>query len=397
MNLFSQVAAISVVSISTIPQRWGSSLASAFGIAGVVAVMVGVLSIGEGFRRTMATSGSDDSVIVMRSGADSEMTSGMALEETRVIADSSMIMTHDGQQAVSAELFVIVNLPKLGTGTDANVPFRGIQQGGFVVRPKFRLVSGRLFEPGKNEVIVGVGAAREFANLELGDQFFIGQNEWEVVGMFATSGGISESEIWTDSSILQSAYRRGSGFQSVHLRLENGQENVFQEFKDSLTSDPRVNVKVIRRGDYYAEQSALVSNLINVLGGLIAFLMGIGATFGALNTMYSSVSARTLEIATLRALGFGALPVVVSVLVESLVLSLVGGTLGGGFAFLAFDGFQTATLNWQSFSQVTFAFDVTSGLLIQGVGYATFIGLIGGCFPAWRAARLPISTALRAS
>lgn len=359
--------------------------------------MVGVLSIGEGFRRTMATSGSDDSVIVMRSGADSEMTSGMALEETRVIADSSMIMTHDGQQAVSAELFVIVNLPKLGTGTDANVPFRGIQQGGFVVRPKFRLVSGRLFEPGKNEVIVGVGAAREFANLELGDQFFIGQNEWEVVGMFATSGGISESEIWTDSSILQSAYRRGSGFQSVHLRLENGQENVFQEFKDSLTSDPRVNVKVIRRGDYYAEQSALVSNLINVLGGLIAFLMGIGATFGALNTMYSSVSARTLEIATLRALGFGALPVVVSVLVESLVLSLVGGTLGGGFAFLAFDGFQTATLNWQSFSQVTFAFDVTSGLLIQGVGYATFIGLIGGCFPAWRAARLPISTALRAS
>ena len=397
MNLFSQIRAVSVVSISTIPQRWGSSASAAFGIAGVVAVMVGVLSIGEGFRQTMTTTGSDDSVIVMRSGADSEMTSGMELEETRVIADSPMIVSFEGQKAVSSELFVIVNLPKLGTGTDANVPLRGVQQGGFVVRPNFRLVSGRLFEPGKNEVIVGVGAAREFANLEVGDQFSIGLNQWKVVGLFMSGGGISESEIWTDSSILQSAYRRGSTFQSVHLRLENGTEKVFQAFKDSLTSDPRVNVKVIRRGDYYSEQSALVSNLINVLGGLIAFLMGIGAIFGALNTMYSSVSARTLEIATLRALGFGAFPVIVSVLVESLLLSLVGGAIGGGFAFLAFDGFQTATLNWQSFSQVTFAFDVTSALLIQGVAYATLIGLVGGCFPAWRAARLPISSALRAS
>ena len=243
----------------------------------------------------------------------------------------------------------------------------------------------------------GVGASREFSNLNLGDSFSIGQNDWEVVGIFTSGGGISESEIWTDASILQSAYRRGSGFQSVRLRLGNGDDATFQEFKDSLTLDPRLNVKVIRQSEYYSEQSALVSNLISVLGGLIAFLMGLGATFGALNTMYSSVSSRTLEIATLRALGFGALPVVFSVLVESLVLSLVGGAIGGGFAYAVFDGFQTATMNWQSFSQVTFAFNVTLGLLIQGVVYATLIGLVGGCFPAWRAARLPISVALRAS
>ncbi len=397
MKLLFQVVAISAVSIRTIPQRFRSSVAAAFGIAGVVAVMVGVLSIGEGFRRTMTSSGTEDSVLVMRSGADSEMTSGLSLEESKVIADSPMIISVNGERAVSSELFVIVDLPKRGTGTDANVPLRGVQGGGVAVRPEFRLVAGRMFDPGKNEVIAGVGAAREFVNLELGDSIEIGQNQWEVVGSFESGGGIGESEIWTDASMLQSAYRRESGFQSVRVRIGSDDEATFQQFKDSLTSDPRVNVKVIKQGDYYAEQSALVSNLINVLGGLIALLMGIGATFGALNTMYSSVSSRTLEIATLRALGFGAFPVVCSVLVESIFLSLVGGTIGGGFAYIVFDGFQTGTMNWQSFSQVTFAFDVTLGLLIQGVVYATLIGLVGGCFPAWRAARLPISHALRSA
>lgn len=397
MKLVSQVAAISVVSLRSIPQRLGASVAAAFGIAGVVAVMVGVLSIGQGFRKAMTTSGTDNGVLVMRSGADSEMNSGLSLDETRVIADSPEVGVFDGQKAVSSELFVIINLPKRGTGTDANVPLRGVQSGAFAVRPKFRLVAGRNFEPGKNEMIVGVGAAREFANLEVGDRCEVGLNEWEVVGLFDSGGGIGDSEIWTDAAILQAAYRRGASFQSVHLRLNSSDEATYQSFKDSLTSDPRVNVKVMRQRDYYAEQSAVVSNLINVLGGVIALLMGMGAMFGALNTMYSSVSARTTEIATLRALGFGALPVVVSVLLESLFLSLIGGAVGGGFALVAFDGFQTATMNWQSFSQVTFAFDVTPELLAQGILYATLIGLIGGCFPAWRAARLPISAALRAS
>ncbi|MCS1408684.1 MAG: Macrolide export ATP-binding/permease protein MacB [Verrucomicrobia subdivision 3 bacterium] len=396
MRSLSQVAIVTGVCIRTISQRLGSAVAAAFGIAGVVAVMVGVLSIGEGLRRAMTTSSTDDGVIIMRSGADSEMSSGLSLEETRVIEDSPMILSGEGGKVVSAELFVVINLPKRSTGTDANVPLRGVQGNATSVRPYFRLVAGRMFERGKNEVIVGVGASREFAGLELGDTVDVGPNRWAVVGVFESGGGTAESEIWTDAAVLQAAYRRGSTYQSVHLRLKSGDEAVFQEFKDVLTTDPRVNVKVIRQVQYYAEQSAMLSDLINVLGGLIAMLMGIGAIFGALNTMYSSVSARTLEIATLRALGFGAFPVVVSVLVESLMLSLVGGTIGGAFAFLAFDGFQTATLNWQSFSQVTFAFDVSVGLLLQGIVYATFIGLVGGCFPAWRAAKLPIAAALRA-
>ena len=391
------MAAIAAVSLQTLPQRGGASVAAAFGIAGVVAVMVGVLSIGEGFRHAMPRSEHDDGVIVMRSGADGEMSSGMSLEETRVIADAPAIAIVGGVKAVSAELFVIINLPMKATGTDANVPLRGIQPGGYAVRPEFRLLEGRLFEPGKNEMIVGSGAAREFAQLEVGDTTVVGQSEWKVVGVFSVGGGIAESEIWTDAANLQSAYRRGNAFNSVRLRLSRGDAESFMSFRDSMTSDPRVNAKVIRREEYYAEQSAQVSALINVLGGLIAFLMGLGAVFGALNTMYSSVSVRHQEIATLRALGFGAVPIVVSVMIESLALALFGGLIGGSFAYLAFDGFQAATLNWQSFSQVTFAFDVTPSLLVKGVLYASLIGLVGGVFPAVRAARLPISSALRAS
>ncbi len=397
MKFFSQVIAVTFVSLQTIPQRFGASAASVFGIAGVVAVMVGVLSIGEGFRQAMMSSSSDDAIIVMRSGADSEMSSGLSLEETIVVGESELIATINDQKAVSSELFVIINLPKMGTGTDANVPVRGVQSGAFNVRPQFRIIGGRNFEPGKNEMIVGVGAAREFADLNVNDTITVGANEWTVVGLFESGGSVDESEIWTDAAILQSAYRRESGFQSVHVRLVDGKDQTVQSFKDALSTDPRVNVKVIRRETYYAEQSRQVSTMINTLGGTIAFLMGIGAVFGALNTMYASVSARNVEIATLRALGFGTGAVVWSVLLESLSLAVLGGATGSGFAFLAFDGFQTATLNWQSFSQVTFAFDVSSGLLLQGILYATLIGLVGGCLPAWRAARLPISDALRAA
>lgn len=397
MNLISQVIAVSVVGLKTVPQRMGASAAAMFGIAGVVAVMVGVLSIGEGFRKSMMSTGSPESVMVMRSGADSEMSSGLSLDDARVISESPLIASIDGEKAVSAELFVIIDLPKKGTGTSANVPLRGIQQAGVLVRSQFELISGRLFEPGKNELIAGVGASREFANLDVGERITVGATEWEVVGVFSSGGGIAESEIWTDAPNLQSAYRRGATFQSVYLTLEDGRDATFQSFKDALTSDPRVNVRVMRQDDYFEEQSAIVSNLITGLGGLVALLMGIGAVFGALNTMYSSVSGRTVEIATLRALGFGTFPVIVSVLLESLLLSLLGGAIGGGFAFFAFDGYKTATLNWQSFSQVTFAFDVTATLLVQGVLYASLIGLVGGCLPAWRAARLPVSAALRAS
>jgi putative ABC transport system permease protein len=393
INWLSQVASVTKFGLLSIPQRRGSVSAAVIGIAGVVAVLVGVLSIAAGFRKTMDASGAPDAAIVLRSGADSEMVSGFLRQDTRTIADAPGLARSDKGPLASAELFVIINLPKRSTGTDANVPLRGVEDEAFKVRDNFKMVEGRRFEPGKDEVIVGIGAAHQFAGLELGNKIKAGRYEWPVVGIFSAGGGTAESEIWTDASVLQGTYHRGDSFQSVYTKLSS--PSSFQQFKDALTTDPRLNVKVLRQTDYYAEQSTAVTKLITTLGFLIASLMAVGAVFGALNTMYSAVSARTREIATLRALGFGSGSVVVSVLLESLVLALLGGVIGATVAYVAFNGFQTATMNFQSFSQVTFAFQVTRELLIQGIVWATAIGMIGGLFPALRAARLPIAAALR--
>ena len=393
INWLSQVTSVAWFGLSSIPQRRGSVAAAVFGIAGVVGVLVGVLSMAAGFRRTMAASSSPDSAIVLRSGANDEMSSGLQQDEIRQLADAPGVARRAEGPLVSAELFVIINLPKRSTGTDANVPLRGVEQPAFHVRDKFKLLEGRLFQGGKNEVLAGVGAAREFAGLEVGKKFLVGRNEWEVVGIFSAGGGTAESEIWTDARILQAAYNRGNSFQSVYVKLTA--PDAFLQFSNSVAGDPRLEMKVLRQADFYAEQSTMLNTLITTLGYLVASLMAIGAVFGALNTMYNSVSARTREIATLRALGFGGGAVIVSVMLESLVLALVGGTLGGAIAYLAFNGFHAATVNWQSFSQVTFAFDVTQQLLAQGIVGAMTIGLIGGLLPAIRAARLPIAAALR--
>jgi len=393
INWLSQIVAVTKFGLLGLPQRRGSVGAAVFGIAGVVGVLVGVLSIATGFQRTMAASGSADAAIVLRSGADSEMVSGLGRENTRVIADApGVARTKAGPQA-SAELFVIINLPKRSSGTDANVPLRGVGRAAFLVRDELKIVEGRPFEWGKNEVIVGVGAAREFAGVQIGSTIHVGRSAWPVVGVFSARGGTAESEIWTDATVLQAAYNRGDSFQSVYARLNS--PAAFTTFKDALTTDPRLDVKVLRQSDFYAEQSTFLTTLITTLGYIITALMAIGAVFGALNTMYSSVAARTREIATLRALGFGRGAVVVSVMLEALVLALVGGAAGAGVAYFVFNGFETATMNWQSFSQVTFAFRVTPELLVQGVVLATVIGLMGGLMPALRAARRPIALALR--
>jgi putative ABC transport system permease protein len=392
-NWVSQVVSVSHVSLQTVWERKCSSSAATFGIAGVVAVMVGVLSIAQGFRHTMTSTGLPDAVIVMRTGAGNEMSSGLGRDDARIIADAPGLAKNANGPLVSAELFVIIDLPKRSTGTAANVPLRGVGPAALDVRGNMRIVEGRMFERGKNEVIVGAAASGQFAGLDLNHQIKVGQEQWTVVGIFSANGGISESEIWTDSGVLQSAYKRGDSYNAIHARLESA--DGFKEFKDSLTADPRLKVMVVRQSEYYEEQSALVYRLITGLGTLVAGLMGVGAIFGALNTMYTAVSARTREIATLRALGFGSGSVVISVLIESVCLALIGGTIGGGLAYLAFDGYQAATINFASFSQVAFAFSVTPALLIQGIVYATLIGLIGGFFPAIRAARLPIATALR--
>ena len=394
INWFSQIVSITKFGLLSIPQRRGAVAATVIGIAGVVAVLVGVLSIAAGFRQAMTVSASPDGAIVLRSGADSEMVSGLGRDQTRVIADAPGVARNpDGSGLASAELFVIINIPKRSTGLDANVPLRGVENAAWQVRDNMKIVQGRMFEWGRNEVIIGAGAAREFSGLDVGSKIKVGRYEWPVVGIFSANGGAAESEIWTDAKVLQDAYNRGDSFQSVYARLNS--PGAFQEFKDSLTSNPQLNVKVVRQSEYYTEQSETITRLITTLGFLIAFLMAIGAVFGALNTMYSAVSARTREIATLRALGFGSGAVVVSLMIESLLLALVGGAIGGGLAYFAFNNFHTSTMNWQSFSQIAFAFKVTPELLVRGIVWSALIGLIGGLFPAIRAARLPIAAALR--
>jgi len=393
LNWISQIGSVTKFGLLSLPQRRGAVAATVIGIAGVVAVLVGVLSIAAGFRQVMKISGSPDGAIVMRSGADSEMVSGLGENEVRVIADAPGITRTAKGPLASAELFVIIDLPKRSTGTDANVPLRGVEPAAFQVRDHLNVIQGRMFEWGKDEVMVGRGAAQEFAGLDVGSTIKVGRYQWPVVGIFSADGGAAESEIWTDAKILQDAYNRGNSFQSVSVKLNS--PGAFQAFKDTLTSNPQLNVQVKRQSEYYEQQSERLTLLITILGFAIAFLMALGAIFGALNTMYSAVAARTREIATLRALGFGRSAVVVSLLIESLFLALVGGVIGGALAYVAFNNFHTSTMNFQSFSQITFAFKVTPQLLIQGIVWAAIIGLIGGLFPSIRAARLPIASALR--
>jgi putative ABC transport system permease protein len=393
MNWISQTIAVTAVSLRSIPQRLGSSIVAIIGIAGVIIVFTAVLSIAEGFRAAMRGTGDPQTVIVLRSGSDTEMTSGLSGEMARLITEAPGIeRSADGPHA-SRELFVIIAVPLQRSGTDANVPLRGLMPVALEVRPQVQFVEGRMFTPGTNEIVVGRAASRQFAGLSVGSTVRSGKTSWRVVGIFDANGSVAESELWCDAAVLQGAYQRGNSFQSVYLRLDH--PDSFQKLKDALTSDPRVNVTVVREPDYFAAQSQVLQSLIRSIGFGIAALMGLGAIFGAVNTMYSAVANRTREIATLRALGFGSVPVVVSVLAEATLLSVVGGVIGGGLAWLAFDGFQTATMNFQSFSQVAFAFAVTPELLGRGLFYAVVIGLLGGLMPAIRAARLPVVTALR--
>ena len=393
INWLSQIISVTWFGLRTIPQRKGSSIAAAVGIAGVVIVFVGVLSIAAGFRSAVTSTGRPDIAIVLRDGAANELSSNLGREETRVVKDAPGLARENGNAVASAELFTIINIPKRSTGTDANVPLRGVEPAGPSIRGDIKIIEGRMFERGRNEVIAGASAAREFAGLDVGQTIKLGKTEWNVVGIFSAGGGMGESEMWTDTTVLQSAYQRGDTYQTVYAKLAS--PGSFQEFKDALTSNPQVKVKVVRQDEFYAEQSSITTQFISILGTIIAVLMAKGALLGALNTMYNAVASRGREIATLRALGFGTAPVVFSVLLESLVLALAGGVVGGLAAYLAFDGYSAATMNFQTWSQVAFAFAVTPELLFRAIILASVLGLLGGLFPAWRAARLPIAAALR--
>ena len=393
MRFINQVFAVTMLNILNLPKRIATSTVAIVGVLSVVLVFAAVLSMAKGFERTMIATGADDVAIILRSGATSELTSGFSNEQTLIIANMPGVLKDGDKPVSSAELFVVVDITKRSNNKDANVPFRGIQDGAFDVRDGVALVDGRMFETGKNEMIVGRGVEQEFVGISVGDTIRFGLVDWQVVGAFEAGGSSAESEIWTDVRVLQDAYRRGNSYQSVRVRLDSPES--IDVLKEAVEADPRVDADVSSERDYYAAQAEGLSRFIRVLGYPITFLMAIGAVFGALNSMYSSVSSRGTEIATLRALGFGPFAVLVSTIIESTLLALIGGLLGGALAYVVFNGFRVSTFNGNSFSQVVFDFAVTGDLLVQGIVTALIIGLVGGLLPAVRAARLPVAQALR--
>ena len=388
-----QLAAITAMNLRNLPQRLGTSLVAVVGIGGVVAVLVSLLSMGQGFRAALDLAGSDEVAIVLRGGSGDELSSYFDRDQVAVIVSAPGILRDAHGPVASPEFYTIVDLPMRSTGTAANVPFRGVTSRAVDVRSGFRVTAGRMFERGKDEVIVGRGAFSEFGNVDLGRKVTWGSHEWHVVGVFEAGRSVSESEVWTDLTVLQGVYRRGNSIQVVRARLTS--PAALETLKVALAGDPRLNAAARAEREFYADQSRILVTLINYVGTAIALLMGVGAVFAALNTMYSSVSSRTREIATLRALGFGATPVVASVLLEAALLGLLGGVAGGALAYFGLNGYQASTLNWASFSQIAFAFTVTPRLLITGLVYALMLGLVGGLLPGLRAARLPVTVGLR--
>lgn len=392
-SAMTQISAITSMNLRNVSERLTSSVVALVGIAGVVMVLIGVLSISAGFRAVLTLSGARDVAIVLRSGATDEMGSGLTLEQTKIIADSKNI-ARDAQGALaSPELYVIVDIPLKRTVTAANVPLRGVGPQAPQLRQNFRIVEGRNFTPGTFEVIAGRGASQQFAGLTVGNKLRWGTTDWTVVGIFEDRGSVAESEVWTDATVLQGAYNRGTTFQSMRVKLTSPE--AYRAFEDALTTDPRLNVRMFTEREYYEKQSRTLIALVSTIGTVIAVLMGLGAVFAALNTMYSAVSTRTREIATLRALGFGAAPVIISVLTEALLIGLVGGVIGALISYFAFNGVRASTMNFTTFSQITFAFTVTPTVLVLGLVYALILGFIGGLLPSLRAARLPITTGLR--
>jgi putative ABC transport system permease protein len=392
-SAFNQLATVTAMNLRNLPARIGTSLVAIIGIGGVVAVLVSLLSMGEGFRAALDLSGRDDVAMILRGGSSDELSSSFTREEYNVVVLAPGIVRDERGPVVSGELYTIVDLPMRSTGTSANVPFRGVGPRAVELRENFRIVAGRMFRPGQNEVIVGRGVFAQFGNVDLGREVQWGSQTWRVVGVFEAGGSVSESEVWADLVVLRGVYRRGNTVQIVRARLTS--PAALQTVRTALEHDPRVNVSVRSERAFYADQSRILLALIKYVGTTIAVLMGIGAVFAALNTMYSAVSSRTREIATLRALGFGAAPVVTSVLLEAAVLGLLGGVVGGVLVYFGLNGYQASTLNWASFSQLTFAFTVTPRLLLTGLGYALLLGLFGGLLPGIRAARLPVTTGLR--
>ena len=382
-----------VYNLRSVKARWTSAIVAVAGIGGTVGVFVAMLSLAHGFRATLVASGSPDNALILRGGATSEMTSGVGLDSVKIIQDGPGIARGPDGPLVTAEAVLMAPIPLRSTGTDANVEIRGVSPNVLEIRKQVKIVQGRMFSPGLAEVVVGKNANTTYSGLTLGNTIRLGTLQWKVVGIFDAGGSSFDSEVWADPHLLTGAYNRpDTFFQSVTVHLTS--PDSLQVLKDAISTDPRLNLDVTREVDYYAKQSTNMTRLITTLGGFVAFIMAIGAVFGALNTMYSAVADRGREIATMRALGFGGPSVVFSFLIEALLISFVGGLLGC-VAVLRLNGITTSTINFQTFSNLAFAFKITPGLLVEGIVFALVMGVLGGFFPAVRAARLPVATALR--
>jgi putative ABC transport system permease protein len=377
----------------SIRARWTSTIVAVLGIAGTVGVFVAMLSLANGFKATLVASGSPGNALILRAGSPTEMMGGVTLDSVRVVQDAPGVARDSSGPLVTQEVVGVMPFPLISTGTDANVQVRGVSSNVLRVRTFAKITEGRMFQPGLSEIVVGRNASRTYAGLTLGNTVQFGGGRWQVVGIFDTGGSGFDSEIWCDAKLLNEILKRPDNiFQSVTVHLASPQ--TFQQFKDAVTSDPRMNVDVTREIDYYAKQSTTMTRLITVLGGLVAAIMAIGAVFGALNTMYSAIAERGREIATMRAVGFSSSNVILSFLFEALSISLVGGILGC-LAVLPLNGFTTNTMNFQTFANVAFAFKITFDLLLLGIVFALVMGVLGGMLPAIRAATRPVAVALR--
>ena len=392
MSFIRQVLLVTNMNLRSILERSGSSLVIIVGIAGSVAVMVSLLAMAEGLSSTISSTGEEDRVIILRDGSSSELSSGVAMTELDTVSSSPGIKSIDGEPMIAGELFAIIDLKKKGAESTSNLPIRGVQPMSFKIRPEVEIVEGRNFTTGTAEIIVGKGANNQYEGLEIGDQIKVRDSFATVVGIFSSNGNVHESEIWADLAAAQGLFRRGASASSMILKLNS--PDSFDEVGLFVESYPNLELKVQSESDFYENQSS-GADLIRVFGQVVGYIMAIGAVFAALNTMYSAVSTRLVEIGTLRALGFKGTTVLLALLIEALLLATIGGLLGGAIAYLLFNGYTVSTLAGASFSQTAFAFAVTGEIIQQGLTLALFVGFIGGVFPAWNAARRDITEALR--
>ena len=382
-----------VYNLRSMKVRWLTAVAAVLGIAGTVGVFVAMLALAHGFRATLVNSGSPDNVLIRRAGSSAELDGSVALEQVQAIEDEPGVAHDNGKPLVSPEAVLIAGFNLKATGTNANVQIRGVSPIVLKVRPNVKIVEGRFFEPGLAELVIGKNVTSTYEGLELGQTIPFGGQTWKVVGVFDAGGSSFDSEVWADSRVLNQVYKRPDNlYQSVTVHLTS--PAAFQQFKDSVTADPKLTVQVDHEVEYYARQSQVLTTLITILGGLVVLIMGVGAVIGALNTMYAMISERSREIGTMRAIGFSQFSIVLSFVFEALVIAFIGGVIGC-VSVLKLNGYTTGTMNMQTFSHVAFAFQITPILLAVGILFARLMGVVGGVPPAIRAARRPVALALR--